>query len=80
MCIALPAKIVARSANSDLACADVGGTMRDVNIGLISGEGIECGDWVLIHSGFAISKIDEEEARTTFAFLKTLMAGERGEN
>lgn len=50
-----------------LAKVDVAGVRRNVNIGLLDGEadGVQPGDWVLIHVGFAISKVDEEEARAT---------------
>ena len=54
-----------------LAKVDVAGVRRTVNVGLLDGEpgGIGPGDWVLIHVGFAISKVDEEEARSTHALL-----------
>ena len=45
---------------------------RTVHVGLLLPEGLEPGDWVLIHVGFAISKIDEEEAQRTIAFLREL--------
>jgi hydrogenase expression/formation protein HypC len=51
-----------------LAKVDVAGVRRNVNIGLLDGDdgaGVGPGDWVLIHVGFAISKVDEEEARAT---------------
>ena len=51
-----------------LAKVDVAGVRRNVNIGLLdaeSGAGVVPGDWVLIHVGFAISQVDEEEARAT---------------
>lgn len=54
-----------------LAKVDVAGVRRTVNIGLLDGEegGVGPGDWVLIHVGFALSKVDEEEARTTHDLL-----------
>lgn len=49
-----------------LAKVDVAGVRRSVNVGLLDGEGgVGPGDWVLIHVGFAISQVDEEEARAT---------------
>jgi len=72
MCLAIPAQIVEKSPDGDLATADVGGVKRNINIRLLEDEGIEVGDWVLIHVGFAISKINEEEARTSLEFLRTL--------
>jgi hydrogenase expression/formation protein HypC len=45
---------------------------RNVNVGLVLPDGLEIGDWVLIHVGFALSKIDEEEANRTYQFLRQL--------
>jgi hydrogenase expression/formation protein HypC len=53
----------------DLARVDVSGVRRVINVGLLSDEPPEPGDWVLIHVGFALSKIDEEEAASALAFL-----------
>lgn len=47
-----------------LAKVDVAGVRRNVNVGLLD-DGVGPGDWVLIHVGFAISQVDEEEARAT---------------
>jgi len=54
--------------------ADVDGVRREVNVGLVLGEagGLKVNDWVLIHVGFAMSKIDEEEAARTLEFIKEL--------
>jgi hydrogenase expression/formation protein HypC len=54
----------------DLAKVDVSGVRRAINIGLLSDEQVEPGDWVLIHVGFALSKIDEQEAKAALAFLE----------
>jgi len=51
----------------DLAKVDVSGVRRAVNIGLLEGEDVQPGDWVLIHVGFALSKIDEAEARAAMS-------------
>jgi hydrogenase expression/formation protein HypC len=51
-----------------LARVDVAGVRRTVNVGLLDG-GVGPGDWVLIHVGFALSKVDEEEARSTHDLL-----------
>jgi hydrogenase expression/formation protein HypC len=50
-----------------LAKVDVAGVRRNVNVGLLDGDhgGVAAGDWVLIHVGFAISKVDEQEAHAT---------------
>jgi hydrogenase expression/formation protein HypC len=77
MCLAIPGEIleVVDEANR-LAKVDVAGVRRNVNIGLLDedGEGVGPGDWVLIHVGFAISKVDEEEARATRRLLEGMGA------
>jgi hydrogenase expression/formation protein HypC len=72
MCLAIPGCVVEVVDESNrLAKVDVAGVRRNVNIGLFEGdEAIEPGDWVLIHVGFAISKIDEAEARATLSLLE----------
>jgi hydrogenase expression/formation protein HypC len=59
-----------------LAKVEVAGVHRNVNIGLLDADGTEAGpgDWVLIHVGFAISKVDEEEARATRELLERMGA------
>jgi hydrogenase expression/formation protein HypC len=73
MCLAIPGQIVELStSNSHLARVDVSGIGRVVNIGLLEDETLAPGDWVLIHVGFAMSKIDEEEAALALASLQLL--------
>ena len=57
-----------------LAKVEVAGVRRNVNIGLLDAEGVGVGpgDWVLIHVGFAISQVDEEEARATRDLLERM--------
>ena len=55
-----------------LATVDVAGVRRTVNIGLLDDAGV--GDWVLIHVGFALSKVDEEEAEATLSLLRGMGA------
>jgi hydrogenase expression/formation protein HypC len=55
-----------------LATVAVAGVRRTVNVGLL--DDIEPGDWVLIHVGFALSKVDEDEARATLALLEAMGA------
>lgn len=57
---------------SDLATCDVSGVKRTINVGLLDNGAIAPGDWVLIHVGFAMSKVDEAEARASLEFLRTL--------
>jgi hydrogenase expression/formation protein HypC len=53
-----------------LAWVDVGGARRKVSIALLDGEDVQPGDWVLVHVGFALSKLDEEEAQATLELLE----------
>jgi hydrogenase expression/formation protein HypC len=55
-----------------IAKVDVSGVRRNVNVGLVLPDGLDVGDWVLIHVGFALSKIDEAEAYRTMDYLKQL--------
>ena len=77
MCLGIPGQIVELvDAHHHIAKADVSGVRRNVNIGLLTEgpDAVGVGDWVLIHVGFAMSKIDEEEARATREFLISLGA------
>lgn len=72
MCLAIPGQIVeVVDEPNRLAKVDVAGVVRNVNIGLLDDDGgAGPGDWVLIHVGFALSKVDEEEALTTRKLLE----------
>jgi len=74
MCLAIPGQVieVVDSANR-LASVEVAGVRRNVNIGLLDDEGgAVAGDWVLIHVGFALAKVDEDEAQATLALLQRM--------
>ena len=73
MCLGIPGQIIdiIDDANS-IAKVDVSGVKRNVSVALVRPEGIASGDWVLIHVGFAMSKIDEEEARETQKALQLM--------
>jgi len=75
MCLAIPGQIVeVVDEEHRLAMVDVAGVRRTVNVGLldVNGTGVGPGDWVLIHVGFAISQVDEEEARSTRELLERM--------
>ena len=73
MCLGIPGEIVEiREDETDLARVDVAGVRRMVNVGLLEGQPLAAGDWVLIHVGFALSKIDESEARAAMEFLQSI--------
>jgi hydrogenase expression/formation protein HypC len=72
MCLAIPGLVLEiTDEQNHLARVEVAGVRRTVNVGLLDDVdgGIAPGDWVLIHVGFAISKVDEEEARATHDLL-----------
>jgi hydrogenase expression/formation protein HypC len=77
MCLAIPGQVVqiVDEANR-LARVTVTGVQRTVNIGLLDGGAtpVAAGDWVLIHVGFAISRVDEAEAAATLALLERMGA------
>jgi len=66
MCLAIPSKIV--SIENAIATIDVGGVQRKASLLLLEDAGV--GDYVIVHAGFAIKKIDEEAARETLAILR----------
>lgn len=73
MCLAIPGQILEIvDQQNRLAKVDVAGVRRNVNVGLLDSEpgGIDVGDWVLIHVGFALSKVDEAEAMATRKMLE----------
>jgi len=73
VCLAIPGQIIEiTDAVNRLATVDVVGVRRTVNVGLL--DDTEPGDWVLIHVGFALSKIDEEEAMATRRLLELMGA------
>ena len=75
MCLGIPGQIV-EILDEDiyLAKAEVGGVRRNINIGLVhyDEEKVEVGDWVLIHVGFAMSKLNEAEAHSTLQALEEI--------
>ena len=85
MCLAIPGQVVELVDETNrLAKVDVAGVVRNVNVGLLDQDGDSAapGDWVLIHVGFALSKVDEEEAQgdapTPAGDGRGLRAGARG--
>jgi hydrogenase expression/formation protein HypC len=70
VCLGIPGEIVEiLSEHEDLAMVSVEGVKRAVNVGLLHDEGVQPGDWILIHVGFALSKIDEAEAKAALEWL-----------
>ena len=73
MCLGIPGLVVEWVDDNDhLARVDVAGVRRTINIGLLEGEGLELGEWVLIHVGFAMARIDEAEAERALEGLQLM--------
>lgn len=73
MCLGIPGQVVEfLDEHEHLARADVAGVKRVINIGLLEDEPLAPGDWVLIHVGFAMSKIDEQEAARALEGLQLM--------
>ncbi len=70
MCLAVPSKII--EINDAVAKVEVDGVVRDASIMLL--EDVKLGDYVIVHAGFAISKLDEEAALQTIEDMRTILA------
>jgi hydrogenase expression/formation protein HypC len=74
MCLAIPGVVVEIvDPVNQIAKVDVVGVRRNINVSLLAEPAVP-GDWVLIHVGFAISRVDEEEARATRELLEAMGA------
>jgi hydrogenase expression/formation protein HypC len=77
MCLAIPGQIIELvDEQNRLAKVDVAGVQRTINVGLLDadGDGAQPGEWVLIHVGFALSRVDEAEAAATVKLLEGMGA------
>jgi hydrogenase expression/formation protein HypC len=73
MCLGIPGQIIEIVDETfQIAKVDVSGVRRGVSIALLASEGVAPGDWVLIHVGFAMSKINESEAQATLKALQAM--------
>jgi hydrogenase expression/formation protein HypC len=77
MCLGIPAKVIELDESSQ-GKVDYLGTKVKTNFSLL--EDIKVGDWVIVHAGFAISKLDEEDARETFSLLREMASKQEDEN
>jgi hydrogenase expression/formation protein HypC len=66
MCLAIPAKVV-EIAENDQAIVDLGGVRKDVSLALV--EDVQVGDYVIVHVGYALTRLDPEEAEKTLALM-----------
>jgi hydrogenase expression/formation protein HypC len=69
MCLAVPMQV--KSIREDLAVCEIDGVQREASLMMI--DGVQVGDYVLIHAGFAIERIDEAEARLTLDVLRAAL-------
>lgn len=67
MCLALPAEVVALKDGGETATVSLDGVKKDVSLALV--EGVAVGDYVLIHVGYALTRLDPEEAAHTLALM-----------
>ncbi|TVO68755.1 HypC/HybG/HupF family hydrogenase formation chaperone [Denitromonas ohlonensis] len=67
MCLAIPARIVEKL-DGDAARVDLGGVRKEISLALV--DGAEVGDYVIVHVGYALSKLDPEEAAKTLALFE----------
>jgi hydrogenase expression/formation protein HypC len=81
MCLGIVGRIVALTQeHPDLAEVEVAGAVRQINVGIIESEGLTAGDWILIHAGFAMEKIDEATARMQIDALREYTGGPPGDS
>jgi hydrogenase expression/formation protein HypC len=73
MCLAIPARVVSIEGNT--ATVDFGGVKRSVSIALL--EKIEKGDYVIVHTGYAIQKMDRKEAEESLELWREVLAGDK---
>ncbi len=69
MCLGIPGKVI--QIEGDMAQVDVGGVIREAGLHLL--DGVEVGDYVILHAGFAIQKLDEESALATLRTLEEML-------
>ena len=75
MCLAIPGQVVEILAdtNGQIALVDIVGALRRINVGFLEDDDLaEPGDWILIHMGFALSKVDQAEAERAMSGLELL--------
>ncbi len=76
MCLAVPSKII--EINDSMAKVDVDGVVRDTSIMLI--DDVQIGDYVIVHAGFAINKLDEKAALQTIEDMRNILAADAGQH
>lgn len=72
MCLAIPSKIISLDAKQNIAIVDTMGVQREARLELCNEE-VNVGDWVLLHIGFIVSKIDESAARSSLELYEQIV-------
>ena len=73
MCLGIPGQVIdIVDAEQALAKVDVNGVRRNISVRLLADDNLQVGDWVLVHVGFAMAKIDEAEALLTLAAMEKM--------
>ncbi|GAA8914498.1 HypC/HybG/HupF family hydrogenase formation chaperone [Helicobacter pylori] len=73
MCLAIPSKVIAININNNVALLETLGVQREASLDLM-GESVKVGDYVLLHIGYVMSKIDEKEALESIALYQEMIA------
>ncbi|ACM21559.1 hydrogenase assembly chaperone HypC/HupF [Geotalea daltonii FRC-32] len=73
MCVAVPMRII--SIDNDTAITEIDGVRREASLMLL-GDEVQVGDFVIVHAGFAISRLDEEVARETLALMREVLSSD----
>lgn len=76
MCLAVPSKII--DIQDSLARVDVDGVVREASLLIL--DDVKIGDYVIVHAGFAISKLDEQAALQTLADMRSMLAADSARN
>ena len=73
MCLAIPGKLIEKK--EEIGIVDLGGVKKEISLSFLPE--VKIGDWVLIHTGFALETISEEEAQKTLAIIREAFAYEK---
>lgn len=80
MCLGIPGRVlVIADSSSHLATVDLSGTPRAIDVSLVDEEGLAAGEWVLVHAGFALSKISESEAHEILELFREMSEMNQGQ-
>jgi len=71
MCLAVPMKLV--EINAPEAVVELAGVRRKINLALLSPDELEIGDYLIIHAGFAIQKLDREDAEERLKYFEEMV-------